>query len=67
MAGYRTEWACDTLVLNVYTFATLPSTASEGMVALISDADTTTGTATLVVYDGSNWIDMVDGTAAAAD
>jgi hypothetical protein len=56
------------LQLDIYTVATLPSTdIPAGTVALVSDADTTTGAATLVVYDGSGWVDMVDGTAAAGD
>jgi len=55
------------LQLDIYTVATLPTDEIAGTVALVSNADTTTGGATLVVYDGSGWVDMIDGTAAAAD
>jgi hypothetical protein len=65
--AWRTRPHFDQLQLTIYTVATLPSDAPDGTVALVSDADTTTGAATLVVYDGSGWVDMIDGTAAAGD
>ena len=59
--------ASNALVLPIYTVATLPTGVKAGTVVLVSNADTTTSVASLVVYDGSGWFDMVDGTAAAAD
>jgi hypothetical protein len=61
--GFEVSAAGGGLTLPAYTVATVPSTATAGLVIYVSDANT--GVGTIAFGDGTDFIDIKTGLAVA--